>query len=112
MKRLKNLFQDLHILLGSYMQNMTGFGGPLPNDWFEQRAELGRKMHDRMQSFGINPVLQGYSGMVPRDFKEKNPEAQTISQGGWCGFDRPDMLKTYVNEGEVDSFPKGCRCFL
>lgn len=41
-----------------YMQNMTGFGGPLPNDWFEQRAELGRKMHDRMQSFGINPVLQ------------------------------------------------------
>ena len=24
-----------------YMQNMTGFGGPLPNDWFEQRAELG-----------------------------------------------------------------------
>lgn len=26
-----------------YMQNMTGFGGPLPNDWFEQRAELGRK---------------------------------------------------------------------
>ncbi|TPE20672.1 alpha-N-acetylglucosaminidase TIM-barrel domain-containing protein [Clostridium perfringens] len=89
-----------------YMQNMTGFGGPLPNDWFEQRAELGRKMHDRMQSFGINPVLQGYSGMVPRDFKEKNPEAQTISQGGWCGFDRPDMLKTYVNEGEVDYFQK------
>lgn len=89
-----------------YMQNMTGFGGPLPNDWFEQRAELGRKMHDRMQSFGINPVLQGYSGMVPRDFKEKNPETQTISQGGWCGFDRPDMLKTYVNEGEVDYFQK------
>ncbi|ELC8436438.1 discoidin domain-containing protein [Clostridium perfringens] len=89
-----------------YMQNMTGFGGPLPNDWFEQRAELGRKMHDRMQSFGINPVLQGYSGMVPRDFKEKNQEAQTISQGGWCGFDRPDMLKTYVNEGEADYFQK------
>ncbi|WP_300257342.1 alpha-N-acetylglucosaminidase TIM-barrel domain-containing protein [Clostridium sp.] len=89
-----------------YMQNMTGFGGPLPNDWFEQRVELGRKMHDRMQSFGINPVLQGYSGMVPRDFKKKNPEAQTISQGGWCGFDRPDMLKTYVNEGEIDYFQK------
>ncbi|ELC8442422.1 discoidin domain-containing protein [Clostridium perfringens] len=87
-----------------YMQNMTGFGGPLPNDWFEQRAELGRKLHDRMQSYGISPVLQGYSGMVPRDFREKNPEAQTISQGGWCGFDRPDMLKTYVNEGERDYF--------
>ena len=33
-----------------YMQNMTGFGGPLPNDWFEQRAELGRKMHDRCKA--------------------------------------------------------------
>ncbi len=71
-----------------------------------KEQSLEEKMHDRMQSFGINPVLQGYSGMVPRDFKEKNPEAQTISQGGWCGFDRPDMLKTYVNEGEVDYFQK------
>lgn len=64
-----------------YMQNMTGFGGPLPNDWFEQRAELGRKMHDRMQSFGINPVLQGYSGMVPRDFKEKSRSTNYFSRG-------------------------------
>lgn len=87
-----------------YMQNMTGFGGPLPDIWFEQRVELGRKIHDRMQSFGINPVLQGYSGMVPRDFREKNEDAQIISQGGWCGFNRPDMLKTYVNEGERDYF--------
>lgn len=60
---------------------MTGFGGPLPNDWFEQRAELGRKMHDRMQSFGINPVLQGYSGMVPRDFKEKIQKHKLFLKG-------------------------------
>ena len=87
-----------------YMQNMTSFGGPLPNNWFEERTELGRKMHDRMQTLGIDPVLQGYSGMVPLDFVQKNSGAQVISQGGWSGFTRPNMLKTYVNEGEKDYF--------
>lgn len=81
-----------------YMQNMTSFGGPLPDNWFEERAELGRQLHDRMQTLGIKPVLQGYSGMVPLDFQSKNPDAQILPQGDWCGFDRPNMLKTYVNE--------------
>lgn len=87
-----------------YMQNMTSFGGPLTDNWFEERAELGRKMHDRMQTYGIKPVLQGYSGMVPLDFKTKNPDAEIISQGGWCGFDRPNMLRTYVDNGQRDYF--------
>lgn len=87
-----------------YMQNMTSFGGPLPDNWFEERAELGRQLHDRMQTLGIKPVLQGYSGMVPLDFQSKNPDAQILPQGDWCGFDRPNMLKTYVNEGEKDYF--------
>lgn len=82
-----------------YMQNMTSFGGPLPHLWFEQRVELGRKMHDRMQTLGITPVLQGYSGMVPLDFTDKNPDAQILTQGGWCGYDRPNMLRTFVDRG-------------
>ena len=94
-----------------YMQNMTSFGGPLPNSWFEDRTELGRKMHDRMQTLGITPVLQGYSGGVPLDFTEKNPDAQVIKQGEWCGFDRPDMLRTYVAEGEEDYFAKVADAF-
>jgi len=88
-----------------YMQNMTGFGGPLPDNWFPQRVELGRRMHDRMQTYGINPVLQGFSGMVPTDFKDKNPGASTIAQGDWCGFVRPDMLRT-LEKGAKDWFPR------
>ncbi len=34
-----------------YMQNLYSVGGPLPNTWFEQRTELGRKIHDRMQTY-------------------------------------------------------------
>ena len=88
-----------------YMQNMTGFGGPLPDNWFSQRVELGRRMHDRMLAYGISPVLQGFSGMVPTDFKDKNPGASTIAQGDWCGFVRPDMLHTLKN-GANGWFPR------
>ena len=88
-----------------YMQNMTGFGGPLPDNWFSQRVELGRRMHDRMQAYGISSVLQGFSGMVPTDFQDKNSGASTIAQGDWCGFVRPDMLRT-LESGPKDWFPR------
>ncbi len=77
-----------------YMQNMTAFGGPLPDVWFAERVELARKMHERMQAYGILPVLQGYSGMVPNDFAKKRPDAEVIPQGKWCGFVRPGMLRS------------------
>lgn len=83
-----------------FMQNMSGFGGPLPESWFTQRVELGRRLHDRMQTFGITPVLQGYAGMVPVDFAEKHPDAQVLPQGLWCGFTRPSMLRTQAQQGK------------
>ena len=87
-----------------YMQNMTGYGGELPDSWFENRVELARKMHDRMQTYGITPVLSGFSGMVPTNFDEKYTDATVIEQGTWCGYTRPDMLRTYVDDGEKDYF--------
>lgn len=84
-----------------YMQNMYGFGGPLPDNWFDQRAELGRQIHDRMQTYGITPVMQGYSGQVPVDFADKNTDSVTVNPGGWPGFQRPYMLKTALSEADV-----------
>lgn len=78
----------------AYMANMYGFGGPVHDSWFERRTELARKNHFFMRSMGMQPVLQGYSGMVPRDIREKDPTARVIPQGLWNGFQRPDMLKT------------------
>ena len=89
-----------------YMQNMTSYGGALPDNWFSERVELGRKMHDRMQTFGITPVLSGFSGQVPTSFITKHPDAQVVVQGNWCGYRRPDMLKTYVNEDQENYFDK------
>lgn len=75
-----------------WMQNLTSWGGPLPEWWFENRLNLAKKVHDRMLSLGISPVLNGYSGMVPADFKSKFPGAHIIDQGSWCGFARPSLL--------------------
>lgn len=63
------------------MQNMTSYGGKLPNNWFEERVELARKMHDRMQTYGITPVLSGFSGQVPTNFKDKYQDVQYVAQG-------------------------------
>ena len=85
-------------------RNMSGFGGPLPDNWFADRVELGRRIHNRMQVLGMKPVLRGYFGAVPTDFKEKNPDAQVIPQGEWCRFTRPDVLRPYVEEGCRDMY--------
>ena len=64
-----------------YMQNLYSYGGPLPDNWFEQRTELARKMHDRMQTYGISPVVQGFSGQVPDNFDKKQPTALITEMG-------------------------------
>lgn len=99
-----------------YMQNLYSVGGPLPNAWFEQRTELGRKIHDRMQTYGINPVIQGFAGQVPETFAEKNEGAVLISTGNWSGFTRPTMLRTYLTDaeqeaGKVNYFSRAAQVF-
>lgn len=78
----------------AYMANLSGFGGPVHDSWFTERTELARKNQLIMRKLGMQPVLQGYSGMVPVDITEKDPDAQVIKQGTWCSFQRPSMLKT------------------
>lgn len=62
------------------MNNLEGWGGPLPDRWYEQQAALQKKILARERQLGMHPVLPGYSGMVPHDAKEKPwPERYT----GW-----------------------------
>ncbi len=77
-----------------YMANLSGFGGPVHDSWFERRTNLARKNHFKMRKLGMYPVLQGYSGMVPIDIKKHDNTAEVIPQGTWGSFDRPTMLRT------------------
>ena len=51
----------------AYMANLSGFGGPVHDSWFVERTELARKNQLTMRKLGMEPCLQGYSGMVPTD---------------------------------------------
>lgn len=70
-----------------WMQNLQSYGGPLPKSWIDKHVVLGRKIIERQRELGMTPIQQGFSGYVPRELKDKFPEAQIRLQPSWCGFD-------------------------
>lgn len=75
------------------MGNLEGWGGPVTNDMINRQAELQKKMLSRMKELGIEPILQGFYGMVPSTLQAKFPLAKIVEQGKWAGgFQRPAML--------------------
>ena len=75
------------------LSNMHSFGGPVPAALIDARATLGRQICDRMRSLGMAPMVQGFYGMVPQDFKSRYPAADVRAQGTWAGgLQRPNML--------------------
>jgi alpha-N-acetylglucosaminidase len=80
------------------MNNLEGWGGPNPDWWYDRQEQLCKKIIARMNDLGIEPVLPGYSGMVPSNFTEKT-DISAIDQGGWCNFPRP-----YILDPNTDGF--------
>lgn len=76
------------------MNNLEGWGGPLPAAWYDNQERLEKKILARMNSLGITPVLPGYSGMVPRNIGEKLGY-KVDDPGTWCGFPRPAFLSPF-----------------
>ncbi|UQA95860.1 alpha-N-acetylglucosaminidase [Streptomyces halobius] len=82
------------------LQNMSGYDGPPSAALIGRRAELGRRITDRLRSLGMRPVLPGYFGTVPNGFAARNPGGmwaaatapKTVPQGEWAGLKRPDWL--------------------
>lgn len=73
------------------MNNLEGWGGPLPEEWYDNQAALQQKIIARMRSLGIEPVFPGFAGMVPSDSGEKLG-LDVADPGLWCGFRRPAFL--------------------
>ena len=75
-----------------YMSNLDSHAGPLPMEWIESHAELGRKILERERAWGMSPILPGFNGHVPESFAARYPEARYIRNCGWCGFKPVVML--------------------
>lgn len=74
------------------MGNLEKLGGPLPDEWFTQQIALQKKIVTRMRAYGMQPVFQGFFGMVPESLQRKYPQAHFIPQGQWNLLNRPPML--------------------
>ncbi|TRX61689.1 alpha-N-acetylglucosaminidase [Fulvivirga sp. M361] len=69
-----------------WMGNIDGLGGPLPQNWIDQRKELQNKVLQRMRSLGMKPVLQAFTGHVPQALKELYPTANIFQIEDWAGI--------------------------
>lgn len=75
------------------MGNAEGEGGPVPQRLIEAEAELARNILERMRAYGMEPVLQGFCGIVPSTTSKYLPEAKILDQGTWAGgYRRPHIL--------------------
>jgi alpha-N-acetylglucosaminidase len=74
------------------MGNLEGWGGPISERMIDDRVALESKILARMRQLGIEPLMQGFYGMVPASLGEKFPQAQIVEQGRWGGFRRPKIL--------------------
>jgi len=73
------------------MNNLEGWGGPLPLSWYTRQEQLQKQILKRMKELGMHPVLPGYCGMVPHDARERL--GLNVSDAGlWNGFQRPANL--------------------
>lgn len=73
------------------MNNLEGWGGPLPLNWYKQQEALQKKILARMKEMGMKPVLPGYCGMVPHDAKQKLG-LNVTDAGRWNSYQRPANL--------------------
>ena len=74
------------------MNNLEGWGGPNPDSWYERQEELQKRILNRMREYGIEPVLPGYSGMVPHNAKDRLG-LNVADPGRWNGYPRPAFLQ-------------------
>ena len=83
------------------MNNLEGWGGPLPLSWYQRQEKLQKQILARMKRLGMHPVLPGYSGMVPHDAKQRLG-LNVADAGLWNGFQRPaNLLPTDPRFAEI-----------
>jgi alpha-N-acetylglucosaminidase len=75
-----------------WMGCLDGWGGPLPQSWIDRHRALEIQILERERSFGMRPVLQGFTGHVPAALREKFPQAKFRQLPSWAGFPGTSFL--------------------
>ncbi len=81
--------------------NLAGAGGVQDDAWYARQAKLAKQIVDAQRALGMQPVLPGWSGMVPTNFEDKSGYATRGNGGKWAGdFVRPLLLNTSIGAGK------------
>ncbi|CAJ1975204.1 unnamed protein product [Sphenostylis stenocarpa] len=110
---LDDFFGGPAFLAWSRMGNLHGWGGPLPQSWFDQQLILQKKILARMYELGMTPVLPAFSGNVPAALKFIFPSAKITRLGNW--FSVKNDLKwccTYLLDATDSLFIEIGRAFI
>ena len=87
------------------MGNLDGFGGPLPDIWFEEQEELQKKILERQRALGMKPVLPAFTGHVPKEIVKYYPNAKITKMDSWGGFESTYILsakdKLFLKIGQL-----------
>lgn len=71
----------------------AGAGGVQDDAWYVRQTKLAGKIVEAQRALGMQPVLPGWSGMVPTNFASKSGYATRSNGGNWAGdFVRPLLL--------------------
>ena len=77
--------------------NLAGAGGVQDDAWYARQVKLAKQIVDAQRALGMQPVLPGWSGMVPTNFASKSGYATRGNGGNWAGdFVRPLLLNTSI----------------
>lgn len=69
-----------------------GWGGVQDDAWYARQTQLAQNILNRQRELGMQPVLPGFSGMVPSNFTSKTGVATDANGGQWGGFTRPRII--------------------
>ncbi len=76
-----------------------GAGGVQDDAWYVRQKNLSNSIVTRQRELGMQPVLPGWSGMVPTNFAAKSGYATRGNGGNWAGdFVRPLLLNTSIGD--------------
>ena len=89
----KNYIADDAASAWWHMGNLQGLGGPVSAEQIERDAALGKWMVGAMREVGIEPIFQGFVGLIPSSTSDKQlADSNIFRTGNWSGFKNPDIL--------------------
>ena len=80
-----------------------GAGGVQDDAWYKRQTALAQDILARQRELGMQPVLPGWSGMVPSNFASQSGYTTRGNGGNWAGdFVRPLLLNvSNANYAEI-----------